>query len=111
MAVFGKKNVFYLSIISIILTALLIYFSYPFKKNSHKLKKIALAFSKERKAASDLNPGDIKLINYLQHKGLHITKEIWDDPNVNWSQYDIVLLYQTWSSTPSDSYIERLPQR
>lgn len=36
------------------------------------------------------------LLPFLQHKGLNITAEIWDDPAADWKKYDIVLLKMPW---------------
>lgn len=36
------------------------------------------------------------LLPYLQNKGLNITSEIWDDPQVDWKQYDVALLKTPW---------------
>ncbi len=36
------------------------------------------------------------LLPYLQNKGLDITAEIWDDPQVNWKQYEVALLKTPW---------------
>lgn len=36
------------------------------------------------------------LLPYLQDKGLDITSEIWDDPAVDWTRYDIALLKTPW---------------
>lgn len=36
------------------------------------------------------------LLPYLRNKGLDITAEIWDDPTVNWKQYDVALLKTPW---------------
>ncbi len=38
----------------------------------------------------------LDLLPYLQHKGLHIEKQIWNDPAVNWQQYDVALLKTPW---------------
>lgn len=65
----GAKNKIYLSIIFIILIMSLIYFNWPFK-GPYKHKKLALAFSRERKVASDLNLGDVKLIILTTIKSL-----------------------------------------
>lgn len=46
-------------------------------------------------AANGFNEGT-DLLPYLQNKGLDITAEIWDDPNVNWKQYDVALLKTPW---------------
>lgn len=36
------------------------------------------------------------VLPYLQHKGLDITSVIWDDPAVDWTQYDVALLKTPW---------------
>jgi len=36
------------------------------------------------------------LLPFLQKKGLDISSEIWDDPNVDWEQYDVILLKTPW---------------
>lgn len=46
-------------------------------------------------AANGFNEYD-DLLPYLQQKGLDITAEIWDDPAVNWKQYDVALLKTPW---------------
>lgn len=46
-------------------------------------------------AANGFNEYD-DLLPYLQQKGLDITAEIWDDPGVNWKQYDVALLKTPW---------------
>lgn len=97
--------VVFLIIVMVILTAYFLLYRSP-----HHGKRIALAFSAERKSASEKNPGDVRFIAYMRKKGLVVTKEIWDDKTVDWSQYDAVILYQTWSSSPLSSYITRLPE-
>lgn len=36
------------------------------------------------------------LLPFLQQRGLDITAEIWDDPTVDWAQYDVALLKTPW---------------
>ena len=36
------------------------------------------------------------LLAYLQQKGLDIHKEIWNDPAVDWQQYDLAVLKAPW---------------
>jgi glutathione synthase/RimK-type ligase-like ATP-grasp enzyme len=43
------------------------------------------------------------LLPFLQSKGLDIQAEIWDDPAVDWSQYEVALLRMPWD------YTEKLP--
>jgi glutathione synthase/RimK-type ligase-like ATP-grasp enzyme len=38
----------------------------------------------------------LDLLPYLQGKGFDITQEIWDDPAVNWGDYDVALLKTPW---------------
>ncbi|PRY13139.1 glutathione synthase/RimK-type ligase-like ATP-grasp enzyme [Pontibacter ummariensis] len=37
-----------------------------------------------------------KLFELLQEKGLPVSFQIWDDPAVDWSQFDLVLLKSPW---------------
>ena len=39
------------------------------------------------------------LLPFLQNKGLDIQEEIWDDPLVDWSVYDVALLRMPWDYT------------
>lgn len=36
------------------------------------------------------------LTQYLSSKGLDLTPEVWDDPAVNWQQYDLALFKSPW---------------
>jgi len=36
------------------------------------------------------------VLPYLQNKGLDITSEVWDDPNVDWTKYQVALLKTPW---------------
>ncbi|OKL39314.1 ATP-grasp domain-containing protein [Pontibacter flavimaris] len=37
-----------------------------------------------------------RLHEFLTQKGLQVTSQIWDDPTVDWSGYDLVLLKSPW---------------
>jgi glutathione synthase/RimK-type ligase-like ATP-grasp enzyme len=39
---------------------------------------------------------DDALLNFLKAKGYHITKEIWNDTEVKWENYDLVVLKSPW---------------
>lgn len=39
---------------------------------------------------------DDKLLKFLQAKGLNIEKAIWNDPQVQWKNYDLALLKSPW---------------
>ncbi|TCC86917.1 hypothetical protein EZ428_22185 [Pedobacter frigiditerrae] len=41
------------------------------------------------------NEDDI-LINFLKSNGLNITKEIWNDEQVNWESYDLAIIKSPW---------------
>jgi glutathione synthase/RimK-type ligase-like ATP-grasp enzyme len=45
--------------------------------------------------ANDFNENE-DLFPFLQNKGLDITSEIWDDPQVDWAKYDVALLKTPW---------------
>ncbi len=44
----------------------------------------------------DLVPDDRILLDELNARGLTAAPAIWDDPAVDWAQYDLVLLRETW---------------
>lgn len=44
------------------------------------------------------------LLPLLQNKGLDITAEVWDDPLVDWTKYDVALLKTPWD------YHQKFPQ-
>ena len=46
--------------------------------------------------ASGVENEDQKLLQFLKEKGLDITEEIWDDPQVNWESYDLAILKSPW---------------
>ncbi|AMM51476.1 hypothetical protein TH61_10255 [Rufibacter sp. DG15C] len=39
---------------------------------------------------------DSVLVDYLTSKGLDLTVEVWNDPAVNWQQYDVAILKSPW---------------
>jgi glutathione synthase/RimK-type ligase-like ATP-grasp enzyme len=39
---------------------------------------------------------DTDVLTYLQNKGLHIEKVVWDDPNIQWSEYKAIILKAPW---------------
>ena len=40
--------------------------------------------------------GDRALLRELCKRGCHVTWNIWDDPDVDWARYDLVLVKRTW---------------
>ncbi|MFD2513723.1 RimK family alpha-L-glutamate ligase [Pontibacter locisalis] len=36
------------------------------------------------------------LFNYLTEKGLAVTYQIWDDPTVDWTKFDLIILKSPW---------------
>jgi glutathione synthase/RimK-type ligase-like ATP-grasp enzyme len=46
--------------------------------------------------ASGVENEDLKLIQFLKAKGLNIKEEIWDDPGVDWHEYDMAILKSPW---------------
>lgn len=44
----------------------------------------------------DLVPDDIILLDELKARGLQATPTLWDDPAIDWSQYDLAILRETW---------------
>lgn len=48
------------------------------------------------KYTSSVENEDQILLDFLKSKGLHITMEVWTDPNVNWAHYDLAILKSPW---------------
>jgi glutathione synthase/RimK-type ligase-like ATP-grasp enzyme len=44
-----------------------------------------------------LTPDDSILRDYLVAKGLTVSTAIWEDANVNWSVYDVIVIRSTWN--------------
>ncbi|WP_158275331.1 RimK family alpha-L-glutamate ligase [Pedobacter sp. HMWF019] len=39
---------------------------------------------------------DAELLRFLKQKGIHIEQEIWNDPGVEWAQYDLAIIKSPW---------------
>jgi glutathione synthase/RimK-type ligase-like ATP-grasp enzyme len=48
------------------------------------------------KYASGVEDEDQILLDFLKKKGLNISREVWNDPMVNWAQYDLAVLKSPW---------------
>lgn len=54
----------------------------------------------------DLDPDDAPLIGALSARGIDATAEVWDDPDVDWASFDLVVVRSTWDySTRQDEFI------
>jgi hypothetical protein len=59
--------------------------------------KIALVtYEDQGKYASSVENEDVRLLHFLQEKGLDIRFEIWTDPQVNWQTYDLAIIKSPW---------------
>jgi glutathione synthase/RimK-type ligase-like ATP-grasp enzyme len=59
--------------------------------------KVALVtYQDQGKYASSVENEDEKLLAFLQQKGLTIEFAIWNDPHVDWQQYDLAVLKSPW---------------
>jgi glutathione synthase/RimK-type ligase-like ATP-grasp enzyme len=60
--------------------------------------KIALVTYQDKGAYHAINVSneDDLLINFLRDKGLFITKEIWNNRNVKWEDYDVAIIKSPW---------------
>jgi hypothetical protein len=61
-------------------------------------EKIALVtYKKQDKfSAGTQVDEDALLLDFLMQRGLDVSLQIWDDPCVNWQDYDLVVLKSTW---------------
>ncbi|MEV0954173.1 hypothetical protein [Promicromonospora sp. NPDC050249] len=48
----------------------------------------------------DLDKDDVPLIAALAQRGVTAEPAVWDDPAVDWSAYDLVLVRSTWDYSP-----------
>lgn len=48
----------------------------------------------------DLDKDDVPLIAALAERGVTAEPAVWDDPAVDWSTYDLVLVRSTWDYSP-----------
>ena len=55
-----------------------------------------ITYNDQGKYTSTVENEDTVLLKFLQEKGLNITFEIWNNPAVNWDQYDVLLLKSPW---------------
>ena len=46
--------------------------------------------------AINVNNEDDQLLDFLKSKVLNITKEIWDDEQVNWENYELAIIKPPW---------------
>jgi glutathione synthase/RimK-type ligase-like ATP-grasp enzyme len=44
----------------------------------------------------DLDPDDLLLLDPLAGQGIQVTAAVWDDPGVDWTSFDLVVLRSTW---------------
>lgn len=60
--------------------------------------KIALITYQDKGAYNTINVNneDDRIINYLTKNGLNISKEIWNDEQVKWENYDVAILKSPW---------------
>ncbi len=59
--------------------------------------KIALiTYQDQGKYTSPIEDEDTVLFNFLSSKNLDLTFEVWNDPAVNWDQYDLLILKSPW---------------
>jgi hypothetical protein len=64
-------------------------------KKPMKIAYITYSGALKYGTANNFNENE-DLLPFLQHKGLDIVAEVWDDPEVNWAKYDIALLKTPW---------------
>lgn len=55
-------------------------------------------------ALPDLDPDDRLVLSPLRDLGVDVALPVWDDPAVDWSSFDLVVVRNTWD------YMARLPQ-
>ena len=61
-----------------------------------KMKLAYIIYQDQGTYTSHVENEDAILLQFLQNKGLSITQEIWDDPAVNWQNYDVAILKSPW---------------
>ncbi|MGV3585632.1 MAG: ATP-grasp domain-containing protein [Adhaeribacter sp.] len=60
------------------------------------MKLALVTYADEGKYPGEGTREDAQLKEYLTKKGLDIKYEIWTDPNVNWQQYEAIILKSPW---------------
>ena len=54
----------------------------------------------------DLDPDDAPLLAALADRGVEAVAAVWDDPDVDWASFDLVVIRSTWDySSRRDDYI------
>jgi hypothetical protein len=54
----------------------------------------------------DLDPDDVPLVEALAERGVEATAAVWDDPDVDWTSFDLVVVRSTWDySARQDEFI------
>lgn len=43
-----------------------------------------------------VNDEDTELLAFLHKKGLNVSADVWNNPEINWANYDVVVLKSTW---------------
>jgi glutathione synthase/RimK-type ligase-like ATP-grasp enzyme len=61
-----------------------------------KMKIAYVCYNDVGKYASGVENEDQVLLDFLKKKGLEITREVWNDPLVNWGEYDLAVLKSPW---------------
>src|SRR5262245_34165858 len=56
-------------------------------------RRVALATCRD---FANLDPDDVPLIDLLAQHGVAAVPAVWDDPAVDWSTFDLVILRSTW---------------
>ncbi len=51
-------------------------------------------------ALPDLDPDDRPLVGALSERGVAAEPVVWDDPDVDWSAFDLVVVRSTWDYSP-----------
>lgn len=67
-------------------------------KNCNPATQVALATCA---AVAGAEKDDLRVIEALQHRGIETVHATWNDPNVNWNSFRLVVIRSTWD------YIER----
>lgn len=60
------------------------------------LQLALITYNDHGKYAAAVENEDTVLLRYLQEQGLAVTLEIWNNPRVNWEQYNVLVLKSPW---------------
>jgi len=60
------------------------------------MKQVALVIHDPKKVVFKLDPNDDLIISLLENQEVYAKQEIWSNPNVNWNQYDLIIVRSTW---------------